>query len=106
MPPEHELTTVSTNKSVVRGWLLLAMTANLTVAVAHRPPYVFDKGGQYPLDQRFEGLLVDLLPRLLSETNITLPFHYLPARDNEGGTLINATAGIWNGAQTNVSPDS
>ena len=70
------------------------MATLLRVAAAHRPPYAIYNASA-PVSKQYTGLLVELLPALLSAANISIPYEIYNAPDNEGGTL-NAN-NTWNG---------
>ncbi len=77
----------------------MAALAPLRVVVAHRPPFVFvnDSSGM----NRYYGMLIDLLSKILLSSNLTSvaspPPTYYPAPINAGGAL---TDGIWTGEPT------
>ena len=65
----------------------------IRVAAAHRPPYVLYNDSA-PVGSQFKGLLIQLLPVLLAQANISTPYEIYNAPDNEGGTFFNTS---WNG---------
>ncbi|GLI61922.1 hypothetical protein VaNZ11_004447 [Volvox africanus] len=66
--------------------------SNLRIVVAHRPPFVFVKNGSQGTS--FRGLLIDLLNKVLTNSNISNPYEIYESPTNAGGTLSNGT---WNG---------
>ncbi|GIL51400.1 hypothetical protein Vafri_7403 [Volvox africanus] len=66
--------------------------SKLRVVAADRPPFVFVRNTSS--GPAFSGLLIDLLNKMLTHSNISYPYEIYVSPTNAGGTLSNGT---WNG---------